>query len=520
MWVEGTAPGVFTDYDESTLPYQVIRRRDDITGTVTGKPFEVYFDCNELDFVNRAVGDDDNNPYPSFVTPSDQEGIADRFVTGLGFFQDRLVVASGTSVTMSEAGNWGSFFRTTQLAVPDSDRIDVFLTGADSSQIVDITTSGNNLFLRGARGINILETGDQPLTPRSVGFRLVYAGGSGKLAQMAPVHGGVVFSEERSDADALTWLVPTSGGFEPVDLTVGTSGYLGAPINTIKWSPDGKFLFVHSRENLADKIRVCRLPLGRKEVSWASLGGLDTIQSMTIAGDELYTLQNRPDSSTLESIVLDPFPVDGSQTWSVHLDRRVVETDVDMVFASGSTTITLPYKLDTTRDVRVVHRDSALFGVQYAVTSVSNVSDLGTVVVTGDLTADEFFVGQTFQAECSLMSPVPRVRNQDGSFRALGVSKILVRSMSVGYTDTGELNVRVTNPYTGVSTPSGDGAAPLVDGETASGVTLESAVEHVAVGQSHDDMDVKISSTDHKPTIISAVEWGVELVDTGARVTS
>ena len=63
-------------------------------------------------FNGRLVGDEDNSPSPKFFN---------RQITWMGTFQDRLCVAAGNTVDMSEAGNYFNFFRTQTLTVPDSD---------------------------------------------------------------------------------------------------------------------------------------------------------------------------------------------------------------------------------------------------------------------------------------------------------------------------------------------------------------------------------------------------------------
>ena len=71
-------------------------------------------------FVGRVAGDDENNPYPAFVTKG---------LTGLASFQGRLVLLSGSTVNMSASRVATNFMRSTTSALRDDDAIE---TGSGS----------------------------------------------------------------------------------------------------------------------------------------------------------------------------------------------------------------------------------------------------------------------------------------------------------------------------------------------------------------------------------------------------
>lgn len=67
-------------------------------------------------WVDREVGDSKTNKFASFKGSS---------IDGIAFFQNRLILSSGSAVVASEAGNYFNFFRSTVSTILDSDPIDL-----------------------------------------------------------------------------------------------------------------------------------------------------------------------------------------------------------------------------------------------------------------------------------------------------------------------------------------------------------------------------------------------------------
>lgn len=92
---------------------------------ITNMPLELAADDQILvrEFEGRLAGDDDNNQDPGFV----ENG----YITGIAAFQGRLVLLSGSRVSMSASGLYQRFYRSSVTSLLDTDRIDI---GAASAQ--------------------------------------------------------------------------------------------------------------------------------------------------------------------------------------------------------------------------------------------------------------------------------------------------------------------------------------------------------------------------------------------------
>jgi hypothetical protein len=104
VWEETTAPGIQYQFDELTMPHQLIRQAD---GSFTFGP---------VTWENRLVGDETTNPNPSFVGQR---------INNLFFYRNRLGFLSNEAVVLSRAGDYFNFWVTTALTVTDDDPIDI-----------------------------------------------------------------------------------------------------------------------------------------------------------------------------------------------------------------------------------------------------------------------------------------------------------------------------------------------------------------------------------------------------------
>ena len=104
IWKETVAPGVLTRINKATMPHTI-----------------KYFGSSGYTFdaetyADRGVGDDDTNPFPSFVG----QKINDVF-----FYRNRLGFLADENVIFSQAGEFFNFFNKTVLIGVDIAPIDV-----------------------------------------------------------------------------------------------------------------------------------------------------------------------------------------------------------------------------------------------------------------------------------------------------------------------------------------------------------------------------------------------------------
>lgn len=149
-WVEDVGPDIEIALDPNTLPLQLVN-----TDVNT-------FTVNTTGWAHRKAGDDETNPFPSFVGKK-----LNNFV----FFKNRLGFIYEDSVVLSEAGELFNFFRTTVRTLLDTAPIDVTSATANVTNLRSSVAFQENLLLFADRGQFVLK-GD-PLTNETITLEAV-----------------------------------------------------------------------------------------------------------------------------------------------------------------------------------------------------------------------------------------------------------------------------------------------------------------------------------------------------------
>ena len=118
--------GIETHLEYTTMPITLVPVLDgngDVSSFKLQSPQEDQFDTvvapNEVGWRGRLAGNDDTNPFPSFVGKT---------INDVFFFKNRLGFLTDSAVIFSEADEYFNFFRTTTQQLLDSAPIDVGLS--------------------------------------------------------------------------------------------------------------------------------------------------------------------------------------------------------------------------------------------------------------------------------------------------------------------------------------------------------------------------------------------------------
>lgn len=131
--------------------------------TITNMPIYWYMDGNtvktgNLDLAARLAGDDDNNPLPKFVGYG---------ITGIGAYQSRLVLLSGSYVNMSRTTEFNQFMRTSVTELLDDDAIEVSSASLSSAQFEYAIPYNKDLVLIAQNQQAVIPANSTVLTPKN-----------------------------------------------------------------------------------------------------------------------------------------------------------------------------------------------------------------------------------------------------------------------------------------------------------------------------------------------------------------
>ena len=156
-WEETIGPLVPTTLDASTLPH-IIQRQSGGSFTVGTYTWDT-----------RKVGDDNTNPFPSFISEAQ---VASH--TGQGkkisqtfFHRNRLGFLCEDNVILSRAGEPGNFFQDSALVIGGSDPIDIQASSTQPTQLKSAIETNTGLVIFAETQQFLLHTDSDSLTPET-----------------------------------------------------------------------------------------------------------------------------------------------------------------------------------------------------------------------------------------------------------------------------------------------------------------------------------------------------------------
>lgn len=171
-WGEAIAPNVSLGFDKTTMPAVLIRDR--FSG---GK---AVFKITTAPWAERTSGDDETNPFPSFVEDGEP-------IQSIGTFQNRLFFTAGESVIYSRSNYFFDFFRETVRTSLDDEPIDVLTDTNQVNRLQSSTVLDGDLVLFSPNG-QFIQFGKEPITKSNASLQ--YASSFENIADCNPVAGG------------------------------------------------------------------------------------------------------------------------------------------------------------------------------------------------------------------------------------------------------------------------------------------------------------------------------------------
>lgn len=301
-WVEDIGPEIDVSLDPDTMPLQLIN-----TGLNT-------FTINPTGWTDRKVGDDDTNPFPSFVGEK-----LNNFV----FFKNRLGFIYRDSVVLSEAGELFNFFRTTVRTLLDTAPIDVTSATANVTNLRSSVAFQENLLLFADRGQFVLK-GD-PLTNDTITLEAVTNYDVNTSEDPLALGSYVYFPFKRGNFLGMQEysLNATTDVYDSSDLTTQVPGYINAGnILVTSGSSAADLMALTSGGNI---IYIYKYFFnGREKVvsSWSKFQMPFDVLSLEFINSSLFVIGNK-DGETLitelkcEELRLEDDTLDG---FTIHLD--------------------------------------------------------------------------------------------------------------------------------------------------------------------------------------------------------
>ena len=436
---------------------------DGTDGRVVG---EVFWKFGPTPFLDRSAGDEDTNPFPSFVGNT---------INDIFFHRNRLGFLSDENVIFSEASGFYNFFRTTVRALLDSAPIDVAVSN-DSvsilkaaipyseqlllfSDLAQFNLTSGNLLTPTEVAVNVATNyeADLSVRPVSAGNSVFFANDKGASVGIREYF--VAGQTELNVAEDVTGNIPT---------------YIKGNITDMVTSSNEDTLLVTTDDD-PKTVYVYRWYITNNEKaqsSWSKWTFAGDILDMSFNNSEIFFLFNHDGVNTLEKINLSEDTA-VSLTASKHpvlLDRRVL---------LNSASDTVPYT------------DS---NIAYMSLNGKNLSSPSTYPVYAGVpyTFSYSFSEQVFKPDES---------------KPITIARYQIRNFNIVYSNTSTFDVTVTStgrdPKSSTFTGNLLGSSSFVLG---SANVVPNGTYKVGIQSQASETDVTITSASALPCNFTSVE--------------
>ena len=381
----------------------------------------------------RAAGDDNTNPFPSFVGKQ----IRDIF-----FFKNRLGILTDSNVIFSEADEYYNFFRTTTQQLLDSAIIDVGLSHTKVAILEHAVPFQEKLMLF-SQGSQFVLRGADVLSPKTVAISPATEYDLSDGIQPVALGNYIYFPFKRNDFEGVYeyFVDNNTETFHAEEITQQIPKYITANVqkivgsqaeNTIVMSTtaDAKTLFVY-KYFWSNKEKI--------QSAWMKFTFNRDIRGFDFIDSNLHLITADTDGLHLEKLTLEDGITDAGLDYTLYLDSKVDGSTLTTSYDAASKTTTISdFKYDPT-DV-VVYTKA---GNKVVFTRTS--STAGTV--SGDITSTPFVAGIPYNmlyrfSDQSLKQPTER-----GGRSASDYTFQTIRNGSLNYADTGHFTVEVTPKF-------------------------------------------------------------------------
>jgi len=517
LWQETIAPDTEFKLDADTMPHILIRtangnfrfsQADGSTYTISGTDYDVPL------WGERICGDTDSVPNPTFVG---------RKLNDIFFHRNRLGFLADENVIMSRSSEFFEFFPETITQVLDTDPIDVASTHTKVSILRHSISFDEELLLFSDQTQFIL-SGGATLTSENISINVATEFEADKNIKPVGAGSNVYFGFNKGNFTGLRelFIASDTDTKQADDITANVPKYI--PANVFKLASattENVLVALSSDEKNALYVYQYYVSQNRRlQSAWHKWTyGTDTtdnILNVDFIENELFIINERSDGVYLEKIDISPALTDTGETYLTHLDRKLDNTEITESYNAGTnqTTITLPYQIKNT--MKVVGRSGASNKAGQAIATVSQTVGGTNIVVTGDITAQNYFVGEQYEFKFVFSQQFIQVADTQGSRISVKEGRLQIRNWNVSFNDTGYFTTEVKpvgrdiskTTYTGTITGTGLlGTVNLEDGDYT-----------FAVQSENDKLTVTIKNDSHLPSNFINASWQGYYVTASQRV--
>jgi len=438
-----TEPGTGADWEDY---WELVNEAEDTNATVgylTWKDGTFYYGpkatTKNIGWVARSSGDDNTNPFPSFVGNK----IRDIF-----FFKNRLGILTDSNVIFSEADEYYNFFRTTTQQLLDSAPIDVGLSHTKVAILEHAVPFQEKLMLF-SQGSQFVLRGSDVLSPKTVAISPVTEYDLSDGIQPVALGNYIYFPFKRNDFEGVYeyFVDNNTETFNAEEITQQVPKYITADVQKIVGSQAENTIVLSTTED-AKTLFVYKYFWSNKEKiqsAWMKFTFNRDIRGFDFIDSNLHLITADSDGLHLEKLTLEDGLTDEGLDYTLYLDSKIEHT-VGSLNNRLTTSYDAPSKTTTISGFPYDPADVIVYTkAGNKVTFTRTSSTAGTV--GGDLTSIDFVAGIPYNMLYRFSDQALKQPTERGGRSASDYTYQTIRNGSINYADTGHFTVEVTPKY-------------------------------------------------------------------------
>jgi hypothetical protein len=426
VWEETLEPNSLTTLDPATMPRALIRNPDG------------SFRLEALPWVDRAVGDDDSCPFPSFLGMN---------LRSMFYFRNRLGFLADENVILSQAGDYFNFFRTTVTQFLAGDPIDTPASDASGESspvsLLEHAVAFDKKLVIFSRNAQFIMGSSGSLTAAEADIDPATAFACSPDCRPIALGRYIYFPFDRDGATGIReFYVDGAAQTEDAqEVTAHCPTYLPTGIISMSGSTLENVLVALPETN-ANKVYVYEYFWGNSEKLQSSWGTwefapTDEVLFFDFIENVAFMVFKRADGYHLEKVRFRPGLVDEALDYFTALDHRLDSTQYTAVYnpVPQTTTLTLPFAPPTGIAIYTGFSSGLVHAPGVSVPVVSQTGN--TVTVAGNKTLWNLVVGVPYTQSFTLTRPYVMQSSANGGTVANTEAILKLKDYSVDYAGVG-----------------------------------------------------------------------------------
>ena len=421
VWEECVQPGVEIEFDNTTMPLQLVR---DSSGN--------SFTLSEVSWENADVGNthptEGTNPRPSFVGKE---------INKMVFFRNRLVMLSDENIIMSRPGNFFNFWAKTATTFSNIDPIDISCSSTYPAIVYDAIQVNAGLLVFTKNQQFMLTTDSDILNPSTAKLNALASYNFNFKTNPISLGTTVGFLDNANKFSRFFEMsrILREGEPDVVEQSKVVSQLFAKEIKLISNSRENNVIFFSEEGNT--KLYGYRyFDSGNERVlqSWFSWTLTGNIQYHCMLDDSLYVVVR---NNAKDQLLKFPIKIDDSgnyvtatDTVPIHLDHA--QETSGWTYANGKSTKAKPIGLESSNQLAAFDNSGATNIGRYGKVTING----SNMELDGDWSGETFIIGYLYDMQVEL--PTIYYTYQSGeNWRADTRSDLVVHRVKFSFGDVG-----------------------------------------------------------------------------------